>query len=259
MDQAQSTDIPIYMQAADAPKQTLPKSTRQERRLSLWGELGAGKIITKRSTLGAGFGSWGQTTGFGLEYYIPHVPVSLTAGYIGESLSGAGDAYHISIGNIAVGGRYYLLPYRRGALQPYIGLSALWATSIDYEGTSMVWQSLPITWEVKKDLPRLSLQPSVGVDINVLSLVTFYAAYSARLGLGSGATLQGATLIAQHEVEHTAIRHGLSIGIKINYPFRWRREDSRAAAGIAVGTIVNQIEQSNNNAMINRSRGGKIR
>lgn len=255
--QAQSLEVPKHMQVVDSSIQQSLKSKRQERSFSLWGEAGIGKFVTKRNTLGYGSGSWGMTTALGMEYFVPFTNFSLTAGYINETLYGAGNAYEVSVDNLAMGGRYYVLPYRRGGLQPYFGLSALWSTSTTYNGISMVWEDLPINWEVKKDLPKLSLQPSVGIDINVLSLITFYAAYSVRLGLGSGAVLQGTTPNAHYEVEHTAVRHGLTIGAKINYPFRWKKEDTGVAAGMVVGTMVNQIDQHYNNSMINRSRQGK--
>ena len=79
-------------------------------------------------------------------------------------------------------------------------------------------------------MPRFSMGPVVGADIYLFSHIALQAEYSYRLGLGSHyhvdySDSRSHTVSAYcHGQPH---RHVLTVGLKIDFPFRFDSDDVR--------------------------------
>lgn len=119
-------------------------------------------------------------------------------------------------------------------VQPYAGFDVLWAPSAERGGMDMETRIGSLNYSYRARgvvrMPRFSMGPVVGADIYLFSHIALQAEYSYRLGLGSHyhvdySDSRSHTVSAYcHGQPH---RHVLTVGLKIDFPFRFDSDDVR--------------------------------
>lgn len=167
------------------------------------------------------------------EYYLPNAPFSLKAGYDEESFEAFSSSLSASLKQICVGGRYYI-PVSGFPLKPFVGADALLTVNaLNHDGHVEIWgyRGNQLSLITQRDLnarcPRFSLSPQVGLDIYLLSCLALQLEYGFRMGMGSHVTVYSQDVRAgkTYETRFNGMRHVLSIGVKVNFPFRWTQND----------------------------------
>lgn len=176
----------------------------------------------------------GLVTRLHVEYLLPiYFPLSVKAGYEHEEITMLkGDASY-DLSQLSLGARW------RPAsplwhVQPYAGFDVLWAPSAERGGMDMETRIGSLNYSYRARgvvrMPRFSMGPVVGADIYLFSHIALQAEYSYRLGLGSHyhvdySDSRSHTVSAYcHGQPH---RHVLTVGLKIDFPFRFDSDDVR--------------------------------
>lgn len=177
------------------------------------------------------------------EYYLPDSPFSLKAGYDSESLEAFSSSHSVSLEQISVGGRYYI-PVSDFPIKPYLGADGLLNIgTLDHGGQMEEWdfrvsQQVPVLkreFDVRS--PRFSFAPVAGIDVNILTCVALQLEYGFRMGIGSHYTIHSQDMRTgkTYETRFKGMRHVLSFGVKVNFPFRLTRGDGQTVMDWILG------------------------
>lgn len=135
-----------------------------------------------------------------------------------------------------VGARYYPLPHK-WIVQPYLGASIytnvlnLGHTRGSYEFTTNTYNGSRAHVDYDVQCPALSLAPQLGVELRLLSSVSFTCAFDYRWGIYGRSRadmryVSGSEAGTAMHFENPMSRTVLSLGLKIDFPLRpvnWRR------------------------------------
>lgn len=209
----------------------------QERRWAVSGSWGGTWPVITKNTLSEKAAASGSMHTIMLEYYIPTTRFSLKGGYLSEEIRINPDI-SASLSNLEVGGRYYLLP-QRFIVQPYGGLTTGWNLSPRREsGTVSSYyynvakhaylKDYDCHYQIKE--PLFTVAPVVGADIYILSCLAFTVEYNFRMGVGGKITgeVERRNSSEIGIVGSKGMRHNLSIGLKINFPFTLTQQDGNS-------------------------------
>jgi len=178
--------------------------------------------------VGSGYGMLSKLR---VEYYLPNTPLSLKAGYEHEEWNFLDTNLGDDMAIFSLGGRCY--PGRKSwFVQPYIGLDALY----NFNGGSRVFSRElnndrygRVRYDGMAHIPRFSLAPIAGVDLYLFSCIAIQLEYSCRMGFSKASVIQAKYnhLSEPFEIRLRPIRHGFNIGLKVTFPFHFRKMGRR--------------------------------
>ncbi len=159
------------------------------------------------------------------EYYLPSDHFSVVGGYMSETLAWYDGDVSVKMHNIALGARYYPLS-RRCALQPYAALMAYGNVaqrqkSGNYDMVYGNQGSQGYKRDYTVSAPFLSVAPTVGLDVYILSSVALEVQYGFPLAVGGKTDVS--TTYSGHSGAYNLCsnmnRHNLQIALKLSFPF----------------------------------------
>lgn len=180
----------------------------------------------------------GLVTKLHVEYYLPKTNFSLKAGYEHEELTFLKGDASADLSQLMLGERWYPAP-GDWPVVPYLGMDVLWAYNCDRGDFSMNASVSPgyskvdkqYSYEAKGTVrePRFSVGPMAGVDVRLFSSIVLQVEYGYRFGLASPYHVrytEGGT--GKESSYHGQLhRHVLTIGLKLTFPFKWTKGDTR--------------------------------
>lgn len=213
--EAQGTQTLVILNELPAPRKL------QERRVSIWG--GITGVHSGHSAAALDTGTAG-----GVEVHLPSSNISLVASYGTENTAPLKGAVASSLSYLELGARYQFRPndfYER--IVPYVGLGVAATLEGSAHGeSSYYYQGTPYPWRISRySKPAITLAPSVGVSMYFFGNLAVYVDYSLRLGLGGRLEAEQVTPMFTEHLSRGFIRHMLSFGFKISFPFKVTRQD----------------------------------
>ena len=166
------------------------------------------------------------------EYYLPSDHFSVLGGYMSETLAWYDGDVSVKMHNIALGTRYYPLS-RRCALQPYAALMAYGNVAqrqktgnFDMVYGNQGGQGYKRDYTVSA--PFLSVAPTVGFDVYILSSVALEVQYGFPVAVGGKADVS--TTYSGHSgaysLHSNMNRHNVQIALKLSFPFHVSGEET---------------------------------
>ncbi len=166
------------------------------------------------------------------EYYLPHTPFLLKAGYDREERSAFNGNLSSMMDHLSLGGRY-CLPLNF-PIRPYAGIDLLLNVGkVNDSGRIEEWSYRGNDWvnTLRRDYsirnPRFSVAPVVGADIYFLSCLALQVEYGYRIGTSSHFTVNSVEPQSgrSYETRFKGNRHAFGIGVKVTFPFGISRGD----------------------------------
>lgn len=160
------------------------------------------------------------------EYYLPSDHFSVLGGYMSETLAWYDGDVSAKMHNIALGARYYPLS-RRCAIQPYAALMAYGnvgsrKNSGNYDMVYGNQGGQGYKRDYTINAPFLSVAPTVGFDVYILSSVALEVQYGFPLAINGNADIR--TTYSGHAgtygLHSNMNRHNIQIALKLSFPFR---------------------------------------
>ncbi len=157
------------------------------------------------------------------EYYLPSDHFSVLGGYTAETLNWYEGDVSVKMHNVALGARYYPLS-RRCAVQPYASLMAY--GNVARRAVSGSADVLYANQGYKRDYtvsaPFLSVAPTVGFDVYILSSVAIEVQYGFPVALGGKTDVS--SVYGGHSgtygLHSNMNRHNIQVALKLTFPFR---------------------------------------
>ncbi len=160
------------------------------------------------------------------EYYLPNDHFSVLGGYMSETLEWYEGDVSVKMHNIALGARYYPLS-RRCVIQPYAAVMAYGNVGRRHDSGSFdLTYGNQGSQGYKRDYtvsaPFLSVAPTVGFDVYILSSVALELQYGFPLAVAGKTDIS--TTYAGHsgvyDLHPNMSRHNVQIALKLTFPFR---------------------------------------
>lgn len=154
-----------------------------------------------------------------LEYYLPHSPFSLKAGFEHEEMKFMNKKISCGVSQLMAGGRYYPAP-SCWRVQPFLGADLFFNVNSRHEDELSGEYGVDGTMCEREGhiaLPRFSAGPVAGADIYLLPTVALQVEYGYRWGLDSHVDIYSRYHFAGEQVHSYGHvhRHVLSLGAKV--------------------------------------------
>lgn len=168
------------------------------------------------------------------EYYLPDEPFSIKAGYSCEKLTLWDENVGTSLNQLNLGGRWYMLPSHY-LVQPFAGVDAfIHMGSLNEQGIFESWVYRGSEWVKDYEnsysirAPRFSVAPVIGLDVYLFSCMALQLGYGYSIGLDSHFDVYVRNCQANRDyvIRSKGNRHVMSIGLKLNFPFRFSESDT---------------------------------
>lgn len=155
------------------------------------------------------------------EYYLPSDHFSVLGGYMSETLAWYEGDLSVKMKNIALGARYYPLS-RRCAIQPYASVMAYGNVGKRHDSGHISYTTQGTKRDYTVSAPFLSVAPTVGFDLYILSSVAFEVQYGYPMAVAGKTELRtvysGSTETCS--LESKMNRHNIQFALKISFPFQ---------------------------------------
>lgn len=211
--------VSLLAQSPQAPDPVLQmpilKPSKPRRVWSLSASIGASNLTAVKRNTEVRRHGWEEVGNIGAEVFLPRTNISIFGNLMGESL----DVWDLDykVGGLELGARYYMRPAR--IISPYVGLSGIWTFEHSGKVGDMSSSSNGINWIQTGDLSRISLSPSIGLDLKVFSFLSLTAEYNPRLPIGSSLRFLGTepSTLSSISLRTNGLRHSIMLGVKVNF------------------------------------------
>lgn len=169
----------------------------------------------------------GVNWNLGAEYYIPSSHFSTKLGYKSETINLIGQDVQANQKQLTLGGRWYPAP-EKWMIQPRVGVNMDVLLSSDNTSfTSGNDGRNSYAFDASIRSPKVTLSPTVGLDLYIFSSVALTLDYSYSLGINSKYEVyDGSSNKSQFITRGNLNHHNLNFGIKVTLPFHFNSVDA---------------------------------